>query len=70
MYKRQGLLGLNMQKCVTAQGEALIGRAALVDTMDDLIVDSLAALAVSVAGYFSTIRRRESANSEAQEAIA
>ena len=34
--------------------------------MDDLIVDSLAALAVSVVGYFSTIRRRESANSEVQ----
>ena len=69
-FSADGLLGLNMQKCITAQGEALIGRAALVDTMDDLIVDSLAALAVSVVGYFSTIRRRECANSEVQEAIA
>ena len=58
-----------MQKCITAQGEVLIGRAALVDTMDDLIVDSLAALAVSVVGYFTTIRRREEAPQSTKEAI-
>ena len=33
------------------------------------MLDALAALAVSVVGYFTTIRRRESANSERQEAI-
>ena len=39
------------------------------DTMDDLIVDALAALAVSVVGYFTTIRRREGVQSDSQEAI-
>ena len=47
-----------------------VGCAASVNTMCDLIVDALAALAVSVVGYFSTIRRRESTNSERQEASA
>ena len=34
------------------------------------LLDALAALAVSVVGYISTIRRRESTNSERQEASA
>lgn len=45
------LLGLNMQKHTTEQGVALIGTAALSDTMIDLIADSLAALVVSVLGF-------------------
>ena len=40
-------------------GELLIGRAALMDTMTDLIVDSIGALAISIIGYFS-IRRDNS----------
>jgi len=48
-----GLLGLNMQKFATEGGAPLAGRAALVDTMSDLIVDSLAAFAVSALGYAS-----------------
>ena len=48
-----GVLGLNMQKFITAGGEVLSGHAALADTMKDIIVDCLGALAASVAGYFS-----------------
>ena len=46
-----GLLGLNMQKFTSATGEVLSGHTALVDTMTDLIVDSLAALLMSLLGY-------------------
>ncbi len=48
-----GLLGLNMQRIHTETGEYLIGRAALSDTMKDIIVDTLGALVASVIGYFS-----------------
>ena len=49
-----GLLGLNMQKFMVEPGDImLVGRAALEDTMEDLIVDTLGALFISVAGYFS-----------------
>jgi len=45
--------GLNMQKYMLESGEALIGHAALADTMKDIIVDMFGALAISVAGYLS-----------------
>jgi uncharacterized membrane protein YjdF len=47
------LLGLNMQKFAFADGTPRIGRDALSDTMKDLIVDSLGALATSITGYIS-----------------
>jgi len=50
---------LNMQKYALESGEALIGRAALVDTMKDLIVDTLGALVISVFSYVS-MRRKDS----------
>lgn len=46
-----GLLGLNMQKFMTAAGEILDGHSALRDTMSDLIVDTLAAGFISLLGY-------------------
>ncbi len=46
-----GLLGLNMQKFITATGEVLVGHNALHDTMTDIIVDALAALLISLIGY-------------------
>jgi len=46
-----GLLGLNMQKFMTATGEVLTGHSALHDTMTDLVVDALAALMISCIGY-------------------
>ncbi len=47
------LLGLNMQKFAHEDGSLMVGRAALADTMKDLIVDSLGALATSITGYIS-----------------
>lgn len=50
-YTFDGLLGLNMQKFITAKGVTLTGHEALKDTMKDIIVDALAALLISVMGY-------------------
>ncbi|WP_110463072.1 hypothetical protein [Ruminiclostridium sufflavum] len=47
------LLGLNMQKSAFEDGTPMAGRMALADTMKDLIVDALGALATSVLGYIS-----------------
>lgn len=46
------LLELNMQKHTTAEGVPLLGAEALSDTMKDIIIDALAALVVSVVGFF------------------
>lgn len=51
-----GLLDTNMQKYATPSG-VLVGRSALVDTMSDLITDTLAALTVSLIGYVQLRRR-------------
>ena len=48
-----GALGLNMQKFMLESGEQLVGRAALADTMEDLIVDMMGAFVMSVIGYIS-----------------
>ena len=49
---------LNMQKYMLESGEILIGRAAIMDTMKDLIVDVLGALVISIIGYVS-IKQKE-----------
>lgn len=56
-----GLLGLNMQKFRLEDGTQLVGRAALQDTMKDLIVDLLGAAVVVGFGYFhgKGIRKRK-----------
>jgi uncharacterized membrane protein YjdF len=46
-----GLLGLNMQKFLLENGEALVGRAAVVDTMKDLITDAISAFAVTFSRF-------------------
>lgn len=43
----------NMQKYGLRTGEQLIGQAALMDTMKDLIVDAIGAFVISVVGYIS-----------------
>lgn len=43
-----GVLGLNMQKFALENGTQLVGRVALSDTMQDLIVDSVGAFAMAV----------------------
>ena len=57
------LLGLNMQKFATVTGELLVGHEALMDTMEDLIVDAVAAFLISMLGYF---RLKTAAASAAQ----
>lgn len=52
-FLADGLLHTNMQKFAVEGGAELVGRAALYDTMIDLIVDAVGALAVSVVGYIS-----------------
>ena len=48
-----GILGLNMQRYITVDGEILIGHEALVDTMKDIIVDLIGALIASTICYLS-----------------
>lgn len=52
-FTADGLLGTNMQKFGLEDGTGFIGRAALVDTMKDLIVDAVGAFVMSVIGYIS-----------------
>lgn len=52
-YSFDGLLGLNMQKFALEDGMQLVGRAALQDTMKDLVVDAVGAFAASLIGYIS-----------------
>lgn len=58
-FAGDSLFGLNMQKCLTEHGEALVGYAALRDTMKDIVVDAAAALLISVLGYFSIAKQRK-----------
>lgn len=52
-YVFDGVLGLNMQKFLLESGEALVGRSAVVDTMQDLIVDSAGAFIMCTIGFVS-----------------
>lgn len=47
------LLGTNMQKFALDNGTQLVGQAALRDTMKDIIVDAIGAVATSAMGYIS-----------------
>lgn len=47
------IMNTNMQKFALENGTALMGREAVTDTMKDLIVDAIGALAISVIGYIS-----------------
>ena len=52
-FTADGILHTNMQKFALESGESLVGRAALMDTMKDLLVDTLGALVMAVIGYIS-----------------
>ena len=69
------LLGLNMQKCLLQDGTELIGKAAIADTMKDLIVDTagavIAALCSAISlkkksGWLCSCRTIELANPKTQ----
>lgn len=57
-FLADGLLGTNMQKFITADGTVLVGRDAVSDTMEDLIVDAISSLVICVLGYYS-LKRKE-----------
>ena len=48
-----GVLNTNMQKFALENGTNLSGRLAVIDTMKDLIVDTIGALVISIMGYVS-----------------
>lgn len=65
-YIFDGLWGMNMQKFRLQDGTLLVGREALADTMEDLMIDALGAFVSSLIGY-ATIkkeRRKLGADSE------
>lgn len=52
-FASDNILGTNMQKYALKSGVQLQGRDALSDTMEDIIVDAIGALAASTIGYIS-----------------
>ncbi|MBP3284178.1 MAG: hypothetical protein J6M02_01620 [Clostridia bacterium] len=52
-FAADGILATNMQKFAAESAVPFVGRAALADTMKDLIVDTLGALVMSILGYIS-----------------
>lgn len=52
-FLADGILNTNMQKFALEDGTKLIGRAAVTDTMKDIIVDAIGALVISTIGYIS-----------------
>ncbi|MGN1298991.1 MAG: hypothetical protein ACI4UE_03305 [Candidatus Scatovivens sp.] len=52
-YSSDTILKTNMQKYKLENGSELVGREALKDTMDDLIVDGMGAFVISSIGYIS-----------------
>ena len=52
-FTLDSFLELNMQKYRENNGTPLIGQEALFDTMKDIVIDTLGALAVAVWGYMS-----------------
>ena len=62
------LFGLNMQKAYLEDGGALIGGAALRDTMTDLVIDAVSAMAVATVGFIRGRIRRKTGNTENRQA--
>ncbi len=70
-YLGDGLFGMNMQKFRDVGGNLLIGRDALRDTMDDIIVDTSSAGAVVLGGYFvAKIRENRAKKAESATSLA
>lgn len=61
-YLIDSTLGLNMQKYMLKDGTLLVGREALADTMEDIIVDAVSALAISIIGYIYLKAKAGNAN--------
>lgn len=52
-YTLDGLLGLNMQKFLMEDGTPFVGRAALKDTMEDFMINSIGSFTMALIGYIS-----------------
>ena len=52
-FSFDGLLGMNMQKFRLESGVQLVGREALMDTMEDIITDVIGALVIGLYGFFT-----------------
>lgn len=63
-YVIDSTLGLNMQKYMLKDGTQLVGRAALNDTMEDIIVDAVSALIITIFGYIYVRRMWSRENSD------
>ena len=59
-FSFDGILGLNMQKFRNEVGTLLVGANALKDTMEDLIIDAIAAALVATLGLVTNIKRKNS----------
>ncbi len=59
-YAFDFILGLNMQKFMLEDGTQLVGRAALDDTMKDIIIDCCGSMLAATIGYISIKRQRKS----------
>ncbi|KRM17897.1 integral membrane protein [Ligilactobacillus hayakitensis DSM 18933 = JCM 14209] len=56
-FSMDGLFGMNLQRFISTTGHALVGRAALMDTMGDLFADAIGALLLSIVGYFQILSK-------------
>ena len=57
-FATDSFLGVNMQKWRLQDGTSLIGQAALIDTMKDLILDSLGAAVAAVSACSSLMKQK------------
>lgn len=57
-FTGDSLLGLNMQRYM-AKGHLLLGQAALLDTMGDLLADVLGSCLIAIIGYFCIKHNRD-----------
>lgn len=57
-YTFDGILGLNMQKFALENGTPLVGREALQDTMEDLLVDAAGALVIAAIGFINLKKKK------------
>lgn len=66
-FSFDGLLGMNMQKFRLEDGTLLVGREALIDTMDDLITDVIGALIISATGFITQKKKEAKAREAAKK---
>lgn len=52
------IFNTNMQKYMLSDGTNLIGKAALTDTMKDIILDALGSLVIAIIGYISQKKKK------------